>query len=314
MIEPASARPPIPFTILGGFLGAGKTTLINRLLAAPHGLKLVVLVNDFGAVNIDAALIAAASGDTIALSNGCACCAVGDDFGRGILMALARTPVPDQIVVEASGVADPAVLAEIAGLIPELQANGTIVLADAANLSRQAVNLRLKDTIERQLAAADLVILTKTDRASADERTEAEKYVATMAPRAARIACPTEAVPMELVLGALPRAGTRHDVSPHAPPFAAMTLVQTRPVDAERLVAACRSFGPGVVRAKGFVRIDGEPAPRLLQMAGRSVALTPAPVPTDTMPALVLIAVDDLPAAAAALAPLGFSARDWTLP
>src|SRR5689334_11982857 len=83
----------LPFTVIGGFLGAGKTTLVNALLAQPGGARLAVLVNDFGAVNIDASLIAAREGDTIALSNGCVCCAMGDDLGRGIAALLARRPL-----------------------------------------------------------------------------------------------------------------------------------------------------------------------------------------------------------------------------
>src|ERR1700748_2298313 len=102
----------IPFTVIGGFLGAGKTTLLNRLLAGETGRRFAVLVNDFGALDIDSRLIARHGGDTIALANGCLCCTIGDSLVTNLL-ALLETPERfDHIVVEASGVADPARVAD----------------------------------------------------------------------------------------------------------------------------------------------------------------------------------------------------------
>lgn len=91
----------IPVTILGGFLGAGKTTAVNHLLRRATG-RIGVLVNDFGAINVDAALIEAREGDVLALSNGCVCCALGPDLGESLARLAGRVPAPDRIVVEAS--------------------------------------------------------------------------------------------------------------------------------------------------------------------------------------------------------------------
>jgi len=95
----------IPLSVISGYLGAGKTTLINRLLAEDHGLKLLVMVNDFGAINIDEALIAQSGEDAIALTNGCICCSMGADLYLAIGDILQRDQRPDHIVIEASGVA-----------------------------------------------------------------------------------------------------------------------------------------------------------------------------------------------------------------
>ena len=105
----------MPVTVIGGYLGAGKTKLLNRLLAEAEGRRLAVLVNDFGEVNIDAALIANRDGETISLTNGCVCCSIGDNLGMTLYDLAERPDGPEHILVEASGVADPARIAGYAG-------------------------------------------------------------------------------------------------------------------------------------------------------------------------------------------------------
>ena len=98
---------PIPVTLIAGFLGAGKTTLLNRILKGEHGLRIAVLVNDFGTVNIDSELIVGVEGETVSLSNGCICCTIRDDLLNAALAVVARPEPPEYIVIEASGVSDP---------------------------------------------------------------------------------------------------------------------------------------------------------------------------------------------------------------
>ena len=100
----AIAKERTPLLVIGGFLGAGKTTVLNHLLSAASGQRFLALINDFGAINIDRTLIASSSADTIELTNGCVCCNIGDDLSQALIQALARRPLADAIVIEASGV------------------------------------------------------------------------------------------------------------------------------------------------------------------------------------------------------------------
>jgi len=167
---------PIPLTILGGYLGAGKTTLINRLLAyrssqgevAP---RYTVLVNDFGAINIDAGLIAAHKGDTISLTNGCACCQLQDN----VLAQLAElanpddpTDRPDHILIEASGAGEPARLAYLGYGCEGIRLEAVPVAVDAISLPTKLKDKFVGGLVRRQIEQADILILTKTDMPEAD--------------------------------------------------------------------------------------------------------------------------------------------------
>src|SRR5260370_32432312 len=124
----------IPFPVSGGFLGAGKTTLLNRLLRGATGRRFAVMVNDFGALDIDGRLVADHSGDTIALANGCLCCTIGDSLVTTLLALLERPQRFDHIVVEASGVSDPGRIADLAVLEPRLARDRVIVLVASAQV------------------------------------------------------------------------------------------------------------------------------------------------------------------------------------
>src|SRR5260370_2636891 len=102
----------VPLTIIGGFLGSGKTSLVNHVLHHSDGRRVAVLVNDFGSINIDDKLIVAVEGETISLANGCVCCTIRDDLLREVIKVLERDPLPDHIVIETSGVSRPVAVAE----------------------------------------------------------------------------------------------------------------------------------------------------------------------------------------------------------
>ena len=172
------AAAPVPFTLLGGYLGAGKTTLLNRLLATTDR-RLAVLVNDVGAINVDAALIADHDGQTLTLSNGCVCCAIADDLGPVLeqVREMADGPnPPEQVVMELSGVAEPARVAPWANTTG-FRLDGIVVVADADQIVELASRRFVADTVQAQLAAADLLLLTKTDLA-ADGGAAARRFVA----------------------------------------------------------------------------------------------------------------------------------------
>ena len=160
---PADGLAPLPTVVIGGYLGAGKTTLVNHLLRHAGGRRIAVLVNDFGEVDIDADLIVGQDGEVLSLAGGCVCCSFGSDL-VGTLMALPeRSPPPEVVLIELSGVALPAAVVRSARLAPGIDVVGTLVVLDAADVARQAADRYVGDTVRQQLADADLLLLNKTD-------------------------------------------------------------------------------------------------------------------------------------------------------
>ncbi|MEF3120482.1 CobW family GTP-binding protein [Kocuria flava] len=153
--------------IIGGYLGSGKSTLVNRLLGGVLPGRTAVVVNDFGSVNIDADLVASASGDTIELTNGCICCQISDDALRTMTALAARGDL-DHVLCEVSGVGDPAQLAAWRAF-PGFSPGPVLVCADATTVRRLLRDAYVADTVARQLAAAEVLLVTKTDLAAPAE-------------------------------------------------------------------------------------------------------------------------------------------------
>jgi G3E family GTPase len=286
-----------PLTVIGGFLGAGKTTLLNHLLRAQTGVRLAVLVNDFGELAIDGDLIAQHDGETVTLANGCVCCSMGDDLLRGLMTVMSRPEPPEQVIVEASGVADPKPISDIGELHPQLARDLVIVLADAETLAERHADRRLADTVERQLRVADLVLLNKCDVATGAARAAARALIDRLAPHAAVVETAQAAIdPAVLTLPARP-----HDVVQKGPPahhhhdesFRAITLRRDAPVARNDFEALVADLPAAVLRAKGPVRLD-DGQTWLAQLAGRRLDLTPWPgAPSATR--LVVIGTADMP-------------------
>ena len=153
----------IPITVLGGYLGAGKTTLLNDVLAHAGGRRIAVVVNDFGELGVDAALLGGGGADGVVdLPNGCICCTLGTDLGVALEALASRERRPDHIVIEASGVADPAALAAW-GTVPGFSPAGTLVLAAADSVRSRSADRYVGQDVMRQLRSGDLVVVTKTD-------------------------------------------------------------------------------------------------------------------------------------------------------
>src|SRR4051794_21239372 len=173
----------LPLTLIGGYLGAGKTTLVNHLLREAGGRRLAVLVNEFGDLPIDADLIEARGDNLISIAGGCICCSFGSDLVTALL-ALKERPDIDQIVVETSGVALPGSIVQAMALLPGLDIDGVIVVADAETIEQRSRDQYMSDTVLRQLAEADLVLLNKIDLVNEPQARHLASWLAGEAPQA----------------------------------------------------------------------------------------------------------------------------------
>ncbi len=158
---PTLSMADVPFIVIGGYLGAGKTTLINKILGGDHGRRFGILVNDFGDINIDAKLIQGNDGPLISLVNGCVCCQLGNELGSGIETLLNIAPRLDALLVETSGVAYPAKIASYAKTWPGLAPGGTLVIADANRIQQLSLDKFVGPLVIEQLRQADQVLVTK---------------------------------------------------------------------------------------------------------------------------------------------------------
>ena len=168
----------LPLTVIGGFLGSGKTSLLNHWLRNANGQRLAVLVNDFGSLNIDADLIQSNAGDTIELTNGCVCCQISDDLSLALIKILDSAELFSAVVVEASGVSDPWRIAQIGRADPGLLLDGVVVTVNADSFLAQMADPMLTDTLVRQLKAASLVVLNHCDLTTPDTVQQVREKIA----------------------------------------------------------------------------------------------------------------------------------------
>lgn len=276
---------PIPLTILTGFLGAGKTTLLNRLLNGEQSLRAAVLVNDFGSINIDSELVIGVEDDMISLANGCVCCEIRDDLLAAVERLVTLPAPPDHIILEASGVADPAgIWATFAtSQTPDwVRLDSVICVVDTeqvfSHLDDAPALLMLKT---RQIGFADLVILNKVDLVSPEHLAWVRSWIEQTMDRVRLVEAVRAEVPLEILLGAT-RSGPEIDwdsgASPgHSGQFRAWTYGTSGIFDPSALTEMLRRDLPGdVYRCKGFVEVTGSPPRRmLLQAVGRRSELTP---------------------------------------
>ena len=274
--------PRIPVLVIGGYLGAGKTTLINNVLSSATQ-RIAVVVNDFGSVNIDASLIRERHNDTIELTNGCICCAVGESLADVLFSILERTELPDIVVIEASGVANPAAVAAFAH-IEGFHHLGNVVLVDATHALETAHDPLVGRTFALQVQAAHLLAITKSDQSTDSVISEVRSIVSSLAP-STPLVLTTSATLSSLIMNLAPHSDSA--VTETHTEFSTTTLSHVSAQDEKQLLAFLQNFPPNVVRAKGIVELASGDR-RLVQKVGSTISISQTELPTT---GLVLISL-----------------------
>jgi G3E family GTPase len=200
-VTPASRGPsdPIPITVVGGYLGAGKTTFLNHLLRNCGKRSLAVVMNDFGSVDLDSMLISRRRAQIISLNRGCICCARQTEFVMTLARLRSRVAPLDHVLVEASGISDPARIAEYADLYG-LRLEAIICVADAEAVRVHAASPFSGHRVREQLTAADVLVFNKVDLVSEREKQSVRDWLSEVAPAARIVEATYGRIPASLVL------------------------------------------------------------------------------------------------------------------
>ena len=301
----------LPVTVITGFLGAGKTTLIRHLIQNPQGKRLAVVVNEFGDVGVDGEILKSCAipdcpaENIMELSNGCICCTVADDFIPTIEALMALKPRPDHILIETSGLALPKPLLKAfdwPDIRSKITVDGVIALADAEAVAdgRFAPNVAavdaqreaddsldhetpLSEEFEDQISCADIILLTKTDLAGADGIAKARSVIEAESPRPIPIVEISEGVvDPRVILGlaaaaeddmdARPSHHDGHDDHEHDD-FESIVVDIPEIADPADLVARIEAMAKdqNILRVKGYAAVKGKPMRLLVQAVGARV-------------------------------------------
>lgn len=278
-----SPMPRVPVLVVGGYLGAGKTTLINNVLRTATQ-RIAVVVNDFGSVNIDASLIREKHNDTIELTNGCICCAVGESLANVLFSILDRSELPELVVIEASGVANPAAVAAFAHM-DGFHHLGNVVLIDATHAVKTSRDPLVGRTFTLQVQSAHLLAITKSDEATDTVISEVRSMISSHAP-STPLVFTTSATLSSLIMD-MSLTPQSSNTDAHTS-FTSTTLSHVSAQDETQLRAFIHNFPSTVVRAKGIVELtDG--SHRLVQKVGSTVLISDTELPAT---GLVVISAD----------------------
>jgi G3E family GTPase len=289
----------VPITILTGFLGAGKTTLLNRILTGDRGLRVGVLVNDFGAINIDAELVVGIDGNMISLANGCVCCQIRDDLVESVVALLALPDDIEYVLLEASGVADPAgifVTFNDPNLRDRIRLDSVTCVIDADQVFAHPECPPLMDLKLRQVGFADMLILNKVDLAGPEQVAKVRAWLDEHFNRLRIVETNYCEAPYEILLGvgrfdpaqadhlnspsvehscADPTCHDHHHEHDHSKVFSTWSYETDQLLALEALRDAMRKLPETVYRAKGVINTVDAPHRRAeLQVVGRRVDIS----------------------------------------
>ncbi|MGJ4951737.1 CobW family GTP-binding protein [Bradyrhizobium sp. HKCCYLS20291] len=274
----------VPVLLVAGALGAGKTTLLNHLLANPGGRRIAAVVNDFGAVDIDAQLLGTVTEEVISLKNGCICCSLQGDLLRTLSSVIKRDPAPDAIAIETSGISDPAeiirnLMDPVIFKVAPLETVVTLVdpqrLLDDPEIAQDAL-------WRSQLRAADFVLLTKADLLDRDALDRARAIVGRTKPASAIFEMAHGVVAPDLLFSR--DVGAARELPRQVPamsqPFATLTWTSQAPLSLARFQEVIGQLARRTLRIKGILTFtDHQGRPVVFQSVATRGTLAPSPLP-----------------------------------
>ena len=281
MQHPAPTTTPV--TIVGGFLGSGKTSLLNHILTREHGKRVAVLVNDFGAINVDAKLIVSVEGETVSMMNGCVCCTIRDDLLIEVERLLGSENPPEHIVIETSGVSKPVSVAETF-INPSVQSfvDVRIVVVLDAVLGFD-VEAEYHAVAMDHIRIADLVVINKTDLVTRQQLSDLKQKVESIAGLSRIWETSFGDVPLALIFDDLANhamasvksaQAEEHEHQHHDSEFKTWTYCSEASWSFNALQRAVETLPRDIYRAKGIVRLDLETGDYgILQVTGKRASL-----------------------------------------